>query len=98
MKLGNALVHMFTLYIPPDFAKEKRVGIFRHLLHALDLEIGQAKGPNHVIITGDFNKDGLTDMKAIAAARKLTQISTATRGVGIELDATFVSEGITMIS
>jgi hypothetical protein len=96
-KAGNAQVHIFQLYIPPDTNKEGREAIFRHLIFALDYEIHRAAGENHVIVTGDFNREGMKDMQHIATARGYSSVPTATRGIGTELDATYVSQGVSIM-
>lgn len=87
-------MHIFHLYIPPDANKEGREAIFRHLIFALDYEIHRAAGENHVVVTGDFNREGMKDMQHIATARGYSSVPTATHGVGTELDATFVSKDV----
>jgi endonuclease/exonuclease/phosphatase family metal-dependent hydrolase len=84
------------MYVPPGITKDERAQIFRHLLYAVDYEIHKAAGENHVVVTGDFNKEGLADMKKIAEVRGLHHIPTATTGWGAELDGTFVSKGLTI--
>lgn len=96
-RLGSAQVHNFNVYIPPDANKADRGHILRNLLFAMDKEVAIAKGENHIIVTGDFNKNGLQDMLHIAKHRGLNQIATSTRK-GKELDAIFVSSGITITS
>jgi hypothetical protein len=97
MKKGNALIHFFNIYCPPDFNKEERAKIFRNLLYAIDFEIKKANGVNHIVVTGDFNMEGMKDMLAIAATRGLTRVATSTHGLGSELDAIFVSKDIKLI-
>ena len=96
-RFGSAQVHNFNIYIPPDAKKADREHILRNLLFAMDKEVTQAQGENHVIVTGDFNVNGLKDMVVIAGHRGLSHIATCTRK-GKELDAIFVSSGITVKS
>ena len=39
MKVGHALVHMLTMYVPPNFNAGEKMKIFRNMLNMLDCEI-----------------------------------------------------------
>ena len=95
-KINGCNLHTFTVYVPPDFKAEDRFNILKQLTFALDCEIQVAKGLNHVIVCGDFNKLGLENMETIANARGLKKVATATR-FNNELDAVYVSQSIELI-
>lgn len=87
---------MFTIYIPPDFGSIKRFEILKELTYQLDGCIKLAKGLNHVVISGDFNQNGMKDMEIIAKGRGLRKVAMETRGDS-ELDAIYVSESVELI-
>jgi len=92
-RINHANLHNFTVYIPPDWKAQDRQVIYNELLWAIDTQIERAKGINHYIITGDFNKAGIREMQIIAQERGMTKIDCITRGDN-ELDAIFVSRDI----
>ena len=71
-RVNNANIHQFTIYIPPNFNKEQRFNILKNLTYELDCSINKSAGLNHVIVTGDFNIEGMKEMELIANTRGLT--------------------------
>lgn len=96
INIGRAKLHCFTVYIPPCIDEEERFGILRNLFWAIDDEIRVAKGLNHFIIAGDFNRGGISDMEKFATPRKIHKVNVNTRG-NVELDAFFCSESVKII-
>jgi hypothetical protein len=92
-RVNHANLHIFTMYIPPDFNAADRFNILKQLTFALDNEIAIAKGLNHFVIGGDFNINGMKEMELIAHNRGLKKVAMTTRGEN-ELDAIFVSNSI----
>ena len=91
--MGAALIHNMCVYVPPGLNAEQRMHILRNVLWVLDFEVNRANGLHHVIVSGDFNLEGMKDMRLIAAARNLKEIASATRNSN-QLDAVFVSAGV----
>jgi hypothetical protein len=91
--IGRAKLHCFTVYVPPGINKTERFNILRNLFWAIDNEIKLAKGLNHFIIAGDFNRGGMKDLEEFATPRKIFKQNVETRGA-VELDAIFCSESI----